>query len=246
MLQVKNLTKKFEDLIAVDDFTFELKPGEILGLVGPNGAGKTTLIRCICGILRIDSGTVTIKGYDLIKDGSLARGTIGYVPEVPYPYELLTVWEHIMFIARAYSVKNWEPKAEEMLNKFDLIEKKNELVTTLSKGMKQKLTIICAYIHNPDIIFFDEPIIGIDPKGVKYLKELVRNSAHDGKAILISSHMLDLIEKLCTEIIIMDKGKKLIEGKISYLQKQAMLGLGASFEDTFIKITEGASNTISK
>ncbi|MCK5561972.1 MAG: ABC transporter ATP-binding protein [Thermoplasmata archaeon] len=242
MLIVKNLSKRFDKTQAVDNFSFNLKPGEVLGLVGPNGAGKTTLIRCICGILRLDSGTVKICGNDLVKDGPLARGKLGYVAEVPYPYEFLTVWEHILFIARAYSIDDWEQSAENMLERFDLTDKKDELVTTLSKGMKQKLSIICTYIHNPDVLLLDEPIIGIDPKGVRYLKDLVRTSASEGKAILISSHMLDLIEKLCTRIIIMDKGKKLIGGRMTYLQRQARLGLAASFEDTFIKITEGDSN----
>lgn len=242
MLSVNRLSKRFDKVQAVDNFSFKLKPGEILGLVGPNGAGKTTLIRCICGILQIDSGSVKIKGYDLVKDGPLARGRLGYVAEVPYPYEFLTVWEHVMFIARAYSIDNWEHRAEIMLEKFDLVEKKDELVMTLSKGMKQKLTIICTYIHNPDILLLDEPIIGIDPKGVRYLKDLVRKSAKEGRAVLISSHMLDLIEKLCNRVIIMDKGKKLIDGRMAYLYRQARLGLDASFEDTFIKITEGDSN----
>lgn len=246
MLIVKNLSKRFDKTQAVDNFSFNLKPGEILGLVGPNGAGKTTLIRCICGILQIDSGLVKIKGYDLIKGGHLARGRLGYVAEVPYPYELLTVWEHILFISRAYSITDWEQPAENMLERFDLTDKKNDLVTTLSKGMKQKLSIICTYIHNPDILLLDEPIIGIDPKGVRYLKELVRTSASEGKAVLISSHMLDLIEKLCTRIIIMDKGRKLIDGRMRYLQRQARLGLEATFEDTFIKITEGGSKYDSK
>ena len=146
MLSVKNLSKRFDKVQAVDNFSFKLKPGEILWLVGPNGAGKTTLIRCICGILQIDTGSVKIKGYDLVKDGPDARGKLGYVAEVPYPYEFLTVWEHIMFIARAYSIDNWVHQAEIMLEKFDLVEKKDELVMTLSKGMKQKLTIISTFI----------------------------------------------------------------------------------------------------
>jgi len=244
MLEVHNLSKKFGKVQAVDNFSFKLRSGEIVGLVGPNGGGKTTLIRCICGILRIDSGSVRIKGLDLIKDGHKARGKLGYVAEVPNPYEFLTVWEHIDFIARAYSLTSWEKRAGEMLERFDLMDKRDDLVTTLSKGMKQKLTIIITFLHEPDIILLDEPIIGIDPKGVKYLKELIRKNVKKGKAVLISSHMLDLIEKMCTKIMIMDKGKKLAEGKITDLQKNARLGLDASFEDTFIKITEGTLENV--
>ena len=242
LLQVKNLSKRFDDVQAVDNFSFDIKSGEILGLVGPNGAGKTTLIRCICGILKMDSGNVKINNLDLIKDGSTARGKLGYVSETPNPYDYLTVWEHIMFIMRAYSINAWERRAEEMLKRFDLIEKRDDMVVTLSKGMKQKLTIICTFLHDPEIFLLDEPIIGIDPKGTKYLKELVKKGQKDGKAILISSHMLDLIEKLCTRIIIMDNGKKLVQGEISFLRKQARLGLDSSFEETFIKITEGDSD----
>lgn len=239
MLTVKGLKKSFRTNKAVDDVSFKMDRGEILGLVGPNGAGKTTLIRCICSILKMDKGRVTIIGKDLYRDAPGSRRPMAYVPEIPYPYDYLTVHEHIEFIARAYSIEDWKEEAEDLLKRFDLWKKKDDLVHTLSKGQKQKLTIVCAAIHHPRVILLDEPLIGIDPKGARALKDLVRQWAKEKRCVLLSSHMLGLVEALCHRILIMDDGKIVARGTIDELRARARMGEDASFEDTFISITEG-------
>jgi ABC-2 type transport system ATP-binding protein len=240
MLRIMGMTKTFRKNVAVDNVSLKINKGEIVGLVGPNGAGKTTMIRCICSILRMDKGRVAILQKDLYRDEPESRRPLAYVPEVPYPYDYLTVEEHVEFIARAYSIKDWWGEAEELLKRFDLWDKKDKLVHTLSKGQKQKLMIVCARIHHPRVILLDEPLIGIDPKGARVLKDLVRDWASEGCCVLLSSHMLGLVEALCHRIMIMDKGKIVAEGTVEQLRARSKMGDDASFEDTFIRITEGA------
>ncbi len=241
MLEVKGLSKAFGKVQAVDGFDLQVAPGEIVGLIGPNGAGKTTLIRCASDILRLDAGEIRMGGHSMAGDPVACKRLFAYVPEVPYPYEYLTVYEHMTFLARVYSMRDWEPYAEELLDAFDLTEKRDELVTTLSKGQKQKLTIICGFIHTPRLFMLDEPLIGIDPKGARALKQrLVHGAREEGLAVLLSSHMLDLVEKLADRVVIMNKGRKLAEGTIAELKAQAHETDNATLEDTFIAITTDA------
>lgn len=228
----------YKKVTAVDDLSFTVHKGEIFGLVGPNGAGKTTTLKCICGVALPTDGLILIDSYNLLEDEQKAKRLLAFVPETPNPYEILTVAEHMKFISLLYSVKDPDPKIEELLKKFELYEKKNDLVNSLSKGMKQKLTICCALLHDPKILLLDEPLIGIDPRGSRTLKDILIQKAEQGNSIIISSHMLYLVEELCHRILIIDHGKKIAEGSLEDIRKKALASSDASLEDVFLKITE--------
>lgn len=239
MLRVNNLTKFYKRTLAVDELSFEVNDGEIVGLLGPNGAGKTTVLRCITGIVQKTEGTVEVDGIDLDTDEEEVKRRIAFVPEVPTPYEMLTVAEHLRFIAMAYqTMESFEERADELMRRFDLYEKRDDLVLSLSKGMKQKLAIACAFIHEARVILLDEPLIGIDPRGARELKDTIFNSKHWGASVLISTHMLDTAERLCDRIIILQKGAILAEGNLSELHQRARMGDDASLEDVFLTLTE--------
>ena len=237
MLSVQGLTKYFGDLPAVLDLSFEVNGGEIVGLLGPNGAGKTTTLRCIASILQPDAGTITICGHDLLTDTEDAKRAFAYVPELPHPYETLTVMEHLRFVAAAFDTEDELVHANELLDGLDLLEKKSELAATLSKGMRQKLSFACAFLHRPQVFCFDEPLIGIDPKGSRLLKDLLVERRAAGCAILISTHMLDTAERLCDRVIIVHKGQVISEGTVNELQAMAQMDEGATLEDIFLRLT---------
>jgi len=239
MLDVKDISKSFRKVRAVVDFDMHVGDGEAVGLVGPNGSGKTTSLRCICGIMKPDSGEVRFNGFDLYKDPVEAKRGLAYVPEIPYPIPYLTVWEHLTFIARAYSARGWEQRAERLLDVFDMTEKRDEYCTKLSKGMKQKVMLMSAFVHEPSVIIMDEPLYGIDPQGGYELKRLLKDSVSKGASVLISSHSLSLIEEVCTRMAIMSKGRIIAFGGLDDLRRQAAAGKDASFEEVFVKITEG-------
>lgn len=239
MLWVRNLSKSFKKVRAVIDFNMDVARGEALGLVGPNGAGKTTALRCICGVMRPDSGQIAIDGHNLYDDPVNAKQSLGYVPEIPYPFPHLTVWEHITFIARAFSVDGWEPRAEELIGMFDLEEKRDDYCVTLSKGMKQKVMLILAFIHDPAVLIMDEPLYGIDPKGSYALKNLARKTLPKGTSMVISSHTLGLIEAVCSRVAVMNKGRIIASGSYEELRTKAEEREDATFEEVFVKITEG-------
>lgn len=237
MLQVNGLVKEYKNHRAVSDLSFSIGPGEIVGLIGPNGAGKTTALRCISGILRATSGQVLINGYDLVQDQMNAKRGLAFVPEVPSLYELLSVFEHLRFIAMCFdSLPKFESEHEALLRKYNLWEKRNDLVATLSKGMRQKLSVACAMIHGANVFLFDEPLIGIDPAGAHELKQELLNARAGGASILVSTHLLDTAEKLCDRVLIMARGRLLAEGTIAELQK--LYGMeGRSLEELFLTLT---------
>ena len=239
MLRVKNLVKFYKKTLAVDDVSIDVNDGEIVGLLGPNGAGKTTVLRCITGIIQPSEGLIEVDGIDLFTNEEEAKRRIAFVPEVPTPYEMLTVLEHLRFIAMAYqTMDQFEERADALMKRFDLYEKRSDLVLSLSKGMKQKLAIACAFIHDAKVVLFDEPLIGIDPRGVHELKEMISESKTQGKSILISTHMLDTAEKLCDRIIILRRGIIIAEGSLAELHERAKMGEDASLEDLFLSLTQ--------
>lgn len=239
MLRVSNLVKYYKKTLAVDGLSFSVADGEIVGLLGPNGAGKTTILRCITGIVQPSEGVIEIDGLDLEHNEQEVKRRIAFVPEVPTPYEMLTVIEHIRFIAMAYqTMDNFDMRSESLMRRFDLYEKRNDLVLSLSKGMKQKLAIACAFIHDARVILLDEPLIGIDPKGVHELKEMIADARSAGKSILISTHMLDTAERLCDRIIIIRQGTILADGDLETLHARAKMGEDATLEDVFLSLTE--------
>lgn len=239
MLRVDQLVKYYRKTLAVDGLSFEVGDGEIVGLLGPNGAGKTTILRCITGIVQMTQGRVEVDGLDLAKREEDVKRRIAFVPEVPTPYEMLTVWEHLRFIAMAYqTMDNFENRADVLMRRFDLYEKRNDFVLSLSKGMKQKLAIACAFIHEAKVLLLDEPLIGIDPKGARELKDMIFDVKQRGGSVLISTHMLDTAEHLCDRIIIMQRGRVLAEGSLAELHDRAKMGEDASLEDVFLTLTE--------
>lgn len=238
MLQTFGLVKQFKQFRAVDGLDIVVRPGEIIGLLGPNGAGKTTALRCMCGILKPTEGTVLINGTDIVTDQATAKARLAFVPEVPSLYELLTVEEHLKFVAMCFrKTEGFEELRDQLLERYDLTEKRNELVATLSKGMRQKLSVACALVHDANVLLFDEPMIGIDPAGAHELKQELLRAKQSGCAILISTHLLDTAERLCDRVIIVARGRKIAEGTLADLQRLSGYE-GRSLEDVFLKLTE--------
>jgi ABC-2 type transport system ATP-binding protein len=230
MFEVIHVTKKYGKMIANNDLSFSIGSGKIAILLGPNGAGKSTIIKCICGLLRFD-GSIRICGYD---NRSLeAKKLLGYVPEMPALYSMLTVEEHLEFIARAYSLENWEAYAEDLLDRFELADKRKKLGKELSKGMQQKVSICCALLPRPQVIIFDEPMVGLDPKAIKELKTTFRLLKETGTTLLISTHMIDSVEDYWDVTHIMAKGNILASRT-----KEDLDQTGESLEELFFSITE--------
>lgn len=234
MLEVKNLSKSYKKVKALDNISFSLKEKEITLLCGPNGAGKTTTLKCILSLLRKDSGDILINNVSYSNDK--ARETLAYIPETPDLYPLLTVWEHFKFIALAYKVKNWESTAEEYMELFHMTEKRNTLSKELSKGMKQKVSIIMSLIHDPKIFLIDEPFVGLDPQGIREFREMLGSLKNLNKTLLVSTHILSTLEEISDRLIIMKKGKIIADGTKYELKEK--YGESDSIEDLFFKITE--------
>lgn len=230
MLEVKNLTKQFDKVKAVDDISFTVNDGEIAVLLGPNGAGKSTTIKSIAGLLRYE-GDITIN--NMHNKTVEAKRVFGYVPEAPAVYDTLTIYEHIKFIASAYKIDNYKEKAKELLTTFDLWDKKNKLGASLSKGMKQKVSICCSLLLDPQVILFDEPMIGLDPKAIKELKESFIKLRNMNRSILISTHIIDSIEEVWDRALIMKAGKIIL----SRTRKEIATN-NETLEEIFFDVTE--------
>jgi len=237
MIKLVKLTKKFHNITAVDDINLEVKSGSIMGFLGPNGAGKTTTIKLIAGVLKPSSGTIILDNIDLLKYPTKAKAILGYIPDRPFIYEKLTGYEFLQFIASLYGIDPFEIKTRilELLNRFDLLDFKDELIETYSHGMKQRLVMCSALVHDPKILIIDEPIVGLDPRGIKMVKELFKNYASKGKTIFVSTHSLDIAEAISDEIAIIDKGKIIAIGTIKELEERA--GAEGKLEDVFFKLT---------
>ncbi len=237
MLEVSHLVKEYKSVRAVNDLSFTIPPGEIVGIIGPNGAGKTTAMRCIAGILRPTSGQIRINGYDLQSHQALAKSGLAFVPEVPSLYELLTVDEHLRFVAMCYGTLDvYESQGNALLEKYHLTEKRNELIATLSKGMRQKFSVACAMVHRANVLLFDEPLIGIDPAGVAEFKADLAHARDSGSSIMISTHLLDTAERLCDRIFIVARGQLLFEGTLTDLRARSNRS-EATLEQLFLDIT---------
>lgn len=231
MLEITNLTKCYGKLKADDDLSFSVENGEIAVLCGPNGAGKSTAIKCIAGLLRFQ-GIILFDGKP--NKSVEAKRSFGYVPELPAPYEDLTVGEHLEFIARAYRVENWEPKAEKLLTRMELADKRDKLGKELSKGMQQKLSICCALLPSPRTVLLDEPLVGLDPHAIKELKEILGELRAQGCSVLLSTHMLDSVAEFWDKVLIM------MNGKIAASRtRKEVADSGENLEQLFFSITEG-------
>ena len=226
MLKVNAVTKKYGKVLANDNISFDIGDGEIAVLIGPNGAGKSTIIKCITGLLRFD-GEITIDG--LGNKTTDAKKLIGYIPEMPAVYDMLTVGEHLQFMLRAYNMPD-DGYGDELLTRFELMDKKDKLGKELSKGMQQKLSICCALVHRPKVVIFDEPMVGLDPHAIKQLKEMFKELKSHGANVLISTHMLDSVENFWDTAYIM------VGGKLK--AKKTIDDSAESLEDVFFNITE--------
>ncbi len=231
MLTVSHVTKRYHKVVANDDINFELPDGQVGILLGPNGAGKSTIIKCIMGFLKY-KGMITIDG--LANKSLSAKKIMGYVPEIPSLYPNLTVDEHMEFIARAYKLTDYKEFKDELLERFDLADKKKKFGDELSKGMQQKLSICCGLLPKPKLILFDEPMIGLDPHAIKELKKLFLELKAEGCSLLVSTHMIDSIEELWDTTYIMKNGK--IAAAVS--RDEVSAGT-KKLEDIFFEITEG-------
>jgi ABC-2 type transport system ATP-binding protein len=238
MLEIMNCTKRYGDLIAVNNLSFKVERGEIAGLLGPNGAGKTTTIKMIVGLLRPDEGRILINGYEISSDPANAKRLLAYVPEKPYLYERLTAWEYLRFIQGLYSMDNsrFETNATEYLKLFGLYEWRNELIGNFSMGMKQRLVLTSILMREPELIILDEPHNGLDPKGLRLLKEILYDLRRSGRAILLSTHIIAIAEETCNKIAIMDRGSIIAQGTPEDLRHYASSS-DKTLEDIFIRLT---------
>ena len=237
MIEVSSLTKCYGEFTAVHDLSFVVRAGEVMGLVGPNGAGKTTTLRCCTGVIPPTRGAIRIDGIDLAADPVAAKHQLAFFPDEPRLFEYLTVWQHLVFVARLYGVADFDSRAESLLVELEMADKKDLLPGELSRGMKQKLAIACGLLHAPRVIFFDEPLTGLDPAGIRRMKDTMRRLARDGAAIILSSHLLSLLEEVCTHVLILKAGEKIADGSLADVRRRFAEQPDASLEDVFFKAT---------
>lgn len=244
-ITVEGYTKNYGATLAVDNLTFRVESGEILGLVGPNGAGKTTTLRALAGILRPTRGRLAIDGHDLERSPVAAKRLLAYIPDEPKLFEPLTVWEHFRFIASAYRLRGWAERAEALLARFELKDKRDALASELSRGMRQKVAVCCGYLHGPRAVLLDEPLTGLDPRGIRTMKDSIREQAADGTAFIVSSHLLSLVEDVCTSILVLHRGHQLLHERLAKLrQRAAESGSRETLEDLFFRLIEGPADVI--
>ena len=237
-LSVEHLRRTYGTFTAVDDLSFEVRAGEIVGLIGPNGAGKTTTLRSLAGILKPTSGHVRIDEHDIGDRPLEAKRRLAFMPDEPHLFDYLTVIEHLRLIGRLYNVADIDQRAGGMLREFELVGKEHALPSELSRGMRQKVVIACGLVRDASTLLFDEPLTGLDPIGIRRMRATIAARARDGAAILLSSHLLHLVEEVCTRVIIMDRGRKIADGTVSELASRADLAeAGSSLEQIFLRVT---------
>lgn len=239
MIELKNLSKNYGGTLAVDDLTLDIPAGQIFGFIGPNGAGKTTTIRMMGGIIEPSSGLVKICGIDMQHSPEAAKRKIGFIPDRPYLYEKITALEFLKFIAELYGVDGdgFLNNAKEKLKLFSLLEWSDELIESFSHGMKQRLIMAAALLHEPEVIIVDEPMVGLDPAGIKMVKNLFKQLAAKGITIFMSTHTLQVAQDVCDRIGIIHKGKLRATGSIEELKRLARLK-EADLEEVFITLTQ--------
>ena len=239
MLSIKNLSKTYRgsQVKAVDDLTLEVRSGEIFGFLGPNGAGKTTTIKAVVGLLRPDTGTVTVDGVDVWASPLEAKRRIGFVPDTPDVYDRLTGREYLSFIADVFEVPSAEreQRAKDLLSMFELTDAVPDLVQSYSHGMKQKLAVTAALMHRPSLMILDEPMTGLDPKSSHLFKELMRERCDEGGSVFFSTHVLDVAERLCDRIGIINRGRLVAVGTMDELRAQA--AGESTLESIFLELT---------
>jgi ABC-2 type transport system ATP-binding protein len=238
MIVVDGLSKVYGAVKAVDNLSFTVAGAEVVGLIGPNGAGKTSTLKCMVGIQAPSAGTVNIDGHDIVTDALEAKRRLAFMPDEPQLFEYLTVLEHLDLVARLYSVPDSKARAATLLEELELTGKEKALPGELSRGMKQKLTIACGLLHDPSVLLFDEPLTGLDPLGIRRMKQTIVSRARAGAAVVVSSHLLHLVEEICTRILIINKGVKIADGTLEQLAARADLASGdRDLEQIFLHAT---------
>jgi ABC-2 type transport system ATP-binding protein len=246
MIEVEQYTKLYGDMIAVNGLSFTVPAGEVVGLVGPNGAGKTTTLRALAGILQPTSGSIRIAGIDLKTQPVQAKARLAFIPDEPQLFDYLTVTEHLQFVARLYGVEDAGPRIPILLEELELTPKRDALPPELSRGMKQKLAIACGLLHRPSVVLLDEPLTGLDPVGIRRMKETITARARDGAAVVLSSHLLHLVEELCTRILVIRRGQAVAFGTIDEIVAARPELHGFTLEAMFIALTgDGTSEPAS-
>jgi len=238
VIEVDDFHKAFADHVAIRGISFRVAPGEILGIIGPNGAGKTTTMRAISGIIPASRGRLSIAGFDIAAESIAAKSRLAFVPDEPPLFQDLTVEEHLSFYASVYRVSDAHRKAAGLLNEFELTSKLRTPASNLSRGMRQKLAICCAYLHDPQAVLFDEPLTGLDPQGIRVLKRSLRERAEQGAAVMVSSHLLAMVEDLCTHVLILAGGVQRFFGPSDELRTSfAHVNAAARLEDMYFAAT---------
>jgi ABC-2 type transport system ATP-binding protein len=242
LIETSQLTKRYGDKTAVKDVSFNVSSGEIFGFLGPNGAGKTTTIKIIVGLLRPSSGTVKVAGYDVVQQPLQAKTVSGYVPDSPDLYPKLSGRELLQFVGDLYDMKRQDilRRSDELLKLFDLYEVSNDLIDSYSHGMRQKIAVSAALMHDPKVLVLDEPTVGLDPKSARLIKDILRQMADRGAAVFLSTHILEIAERMCDRIGIINKGDLVAIGTMDELRA---MGRGeTSLEDIFLTLTGGAED----
>lgn len=245
MIEIENLHKLYGEFHAVQGLSFQVGPSEVLGLVGPNGAGKTTTIRSIAGIIIPTQGRIRIAGHDLTLDPVAAKSALAFVPDEPHLFEYLTVEEHLRFVGRLYGVADAAGRIPGLLEELDLGDKREALPGELSRGMKQKLAIACGLLHQPQALLLDEPLTGLDPVGIRRMKATIVRRARAGTAVILSSHLLHLVEEICTRVLIMQHGRAVACGTIEEIIASRPDLAGRRLEDVFLALIGETEETAS-
>jgi ABC-2 type transport system ATP-binding protein len=237
-ISVEQLRRQYGAFTAVESLSFGVAAGEIVGLIGPNGAGKTTTLRSLAGILRPTSGHVRIDGYDLVEHAIEAKRRLSFMPDEPHLFEYLTVVEHLRLTARLYGIDDIDGRAQPLLDELELSGKQHALPGELSRGMRQKVVIACGLVRDASTLLFDEPLTGLDPIGIRKMRQTIVARSRAGAAILLSSHLLHLVEEICSRVIIMDRGRIVADGTFAELASHAELAAaGSRLEQIFMRIT---------
>jgi ABC-2 type transport system ATP-binding protein len=240
MIEIINLTKRYGNVTAIADINLSIPSGQFFGFLGPNGAGKTTTIKTIVGLLKPTSGTVKVDGIDVQTDPIGAKRLVGFIPDKPFIYEKLTGREVLRFVAGLYEVdqSQVDDRIDQLLDMFELSDWKDELVESYSHGMRQKIVMSTALIHQPKVIVVDEPMVGLDPRGARQVKKIFKELCEQGTTIFMSTHTLEIAEQMCDYIAIIQKGSIIAQGTISELRVTAQTGL-TKLEDIFLELTGG-------
>ena len=237
MIEVERLVKRYGANLAVAGIDLAARPGEVVALLGPNGAGKSTTIRAITGLLRPTSGRVRVAGHDLERAPLAAKAALGYVPDRPYLYPKLTARELLRFVARLRCVPDGEDRSDAWLEAFGLLTVANELIETYSHGMRQKLTFAAALLSDPPVLVVDEPMVGLDPRAARQVRQLMRDHANRGHTVLLTTHAMDVAEALADRVVVMHQGRIAASGSMQELRATAGTG-DAGLEDIFLRLTE--------